>query len=114
MVGGVGFYFRNVTEIVLFGVRGKDAQTIAPGRRQVNFLKTRKREHYAEAGRSYMTLSNLAVPDPIWSCLPGEPEKIGRRGEMNRQIIFPRGQHTRTIHKCQFRWLLRHGKTRIR
>jgi hypothetical protein len=30
---GVGFYFRNVTELVLFGVRGKNARTLAPGRR---------------------------------------------------------------------------------
>lgn len=42
---GVGFYFRNVTELVLFGVRGKNARTLAPGRRQVNLLSTRKREH---------------------------------------------------------------------
>jgi N6-adenosine-specific RNA methylase IME4 len=33
---GVGFYFRNVTELILFGVRGKNARTLAPGRRQVN------------------------------------------------------------------------------
>src|SRR5262245_60647209 len=42
---GVGFYFRNVTELVLFGVRGKDNRTLAPGRRQVNLIATRKREH---------------------------------------------------------------------
>jgi N6-adenosine-specific RNA methylase IME4 len=42
---GVGFYFRNVTEIVLFGVRGKNARTLAPGRRQVNYMGTQKREH---------------------------------------------------------------------
>jgi len=42
---GVGFYFRNVTEIVLFGVRGKNARTLAPGRRQVNYMATQKREH---------------------------------------------------------------------
>ena len=33
---GVGFYFRNTTELILFGVRGKDARTLPPGRRQVN------------------------------------------------------------------------------
>ena len=33
---GVGFYFRNTTELILFGVRGKNARTLAPGRRQVN------------------------------------------------------------------------------
>ena len=42
---GVGFYFRNVTELILFGVRGKDVRTLQPGRTQVNFLATRKREH---------------------------------------------------------------------
>jgi N6-adenosine-specific RNA methylase IME4 len=41
---GVGFYFRNVTEPLLFGVRGKNARTLAPGRRQVNFIESRKRE----------------------------------------------------------------------
>jgi N6-adenosine-specific RNA methylase IME4 len=42
---GVGFYFRNVTELILFGVKGKNARTLAPGRRQVNYLATQKREH---------------------------------------------------------------------
>ncbi len=42
---GVGFYFRNTTELILFGTRGKNARTLAPGRRQVNILKTQKREH---------------------------------------------------------------------
>ena len=41
---GVGFYFRNVTELVLFGVRGK-LRTLAPGRRQTNIIVHRKREH---------------------------------------------------------------------
>ena len=34
---GVGFYFRNVTELVLFGVRGS-MRTLQPGRTQVNLL----------------------------------------------------------------------------
>src|SRR6202035_256724 len=42
---GVGFYFRNVTEVILFGVRGKNARTLKPGRTQVNYIGTRKREH---------------------------------------------------------------------
>lgn len=42
---GVGFYFRNVTEMLLFGTRGKNARTLQPGRTQVNYLETRKREH---------------------------------------------------------------------
>jgi len=50
---GVGFYFRNVTELILFGVRGKNARTLAPGRRQVNFLETRKREHSRKPDELY-------------------------------------------------------------
>lgn len=50
---GVGFYFRNVTEILLFGVRGKNARTLAPGRSQVNFIKTRKREHSRKPDEQY-------------------------------------------------------------
>ena len=41
---GVGFYFRNVTEMLLFGIRGKGARTLAPGRRQVQSVR------FAQAG----------------------------------------------------------------
>ncbi|TAM77514.1 S-adenosylmethionine-binding protein [bacterium] len=41
---GVGFYFRNVTELVLFGIRGR-IRTLRPGRTQVNLIGTRKRRH---------------------------------------------------------------------
>ena len=50
---GVGFYFRNVTELVLFGVRGKNARTLAPGRRQVNLISTQKREHSRKPDELY-------------------------------------------------------------
>src|SRR5580765_4376954 len=50
---GVGFYFRNVTELLLFGVRGKNNRTLSPGRRQVNFIKTRKREHSRKPDEQY-------------------------------------------------------------
>jgi N6-adenosine-specific RNA methylase IME4 len=49
---GVGFYFRNTTELVLFGVRGK-LRTLAPGRRQVNIIETRKREHSRKPDELY-------------------------------------------------------------
>lgn len=49
---GVGFYFRNVTELVLFGVRGS-LRTAAAGRRQVNLLSTRKREHSRKPDELY-------------------------------------------------------------
>jgi N6-adenosine-specific RNA methylase IME4 len=50
---GVGFYFRNVTEIVLFGVRGKGARTLDHGRRQVNLIASRKREHSRKPDEQY-------------------------------------------------------------
>lgn len=49
---GVGFYFRNVTELILFGTRGS-LRTAQPGRRQVNFLATRKREHSRKPDEIY-------------------------------------------------------------
>jgi N6-adenosine-specific RNA methylase IME4 len=59
---GVGFYFRNVTELVLFGIRGKNNRTLNPGRTQVNLLGTRKRRHSQK-------------PDEMWDiverCSPG-------------------------------------------
>jgi N6-adenosine-specific RNA methylase IME4 len=50
---GVGFYFRNVTELLLFGVRGRSARTLAPGRRQTNVIVSRKREHSRKPDEQY-------------------------------------------------------------
>jgi len=50
---GVGFYFRNVTEIILFGTRGKNVRTLSPGRRQVNMIQSRKREHSRKPDEQY-------------------------------------------------------------
>jgi N6-adenosine-specific RNA methylase IME4 len=50
---GVGFYFRNVTETVLFGVRGKNARTLAAARRQTNLIATQKREHSRKPNELY-------------------------------------------------------------
>jgi N6-adenosine-specific RNA methylase IME4 len=68
---GVGFYFRNVTELILFGVRGKNARTLAPGRRQVNLLATRKREHSRKPDEQYGI---------IQSCSPGPYLELFARG----------------------------------
>jgi N6-adenosine-specific RNA methylase IME4 len=57
---GVGFYFRNVTELVLFGVRGR-LRTLPPGRRQVNLIESRKGEHSRKPG---------ALHDIIKACSP--------------------------------------------
>jgi len=58
---GVGFYFRNVTELVLFGARG-GMRTLAPGRTQVNIMLSRKREHSRKPDELY---------DIIEQCSPG-------------------------------------------
>lgn len=58
---GVGFYFRNVTELLLFGTRGR-LRTLQPGRTQVNVITTRKREHSRKPDEFY---------DLIESCSPG-------------------------------------------
>lgn len=68
---GVGFYFRNTTELLLFGVRGKDARTLAPGRSQVNILKTQKREHSRKPDEMY---------DIIQSCSRGPFLELFARG----------------------------------
>jgi N6-adenosine-specific RNA methylase IME4 len=72
---GVGFYFRNVTELILFGVRGTNARTLAPGRRQVNFLATQKREHSRKPDELF---------DIIESCSPGPYLELFARGTRPR------------------------------
>ncbi len=58
---GVGFYFRNVTELILFGVRGKNARTLQPGRTQVNYIGTRKREHSRKPDEQYGIIESCSV-----------------------------------------------------
>ena len=58
---GVGFYFRNVTELLLFGVRGR-LRTLPPGRRQVNLIAARKREHSRKPDELY---------EVVEACSPG-------------------------------------------
>jgi N6-adenosine-specific RNA methylase IME4 len=69
---GVGFYFRNVTELILFGVKGKNARTLSPGRRQVNFMATRKREHSRKPDEQY---------ELIEACSAGPYLELFARGE---------------------------------
>ena len=57
---GVGFYFRNVTELLLFGVRGKNARTEAPGRSQVNYISSRKREHSRKPDEQYALIESCS------------------------------------------------------
>ncbi|MEO9612442.1 MAG: MT-A70 family methyltransferase [Nitratireductor sp.] len=68
---GVGFYFRNVTELILFGVRGKNARTLPPARSQVNMIQSRKREHSRKPDEQY---------ELIERCSPGPYLELFARG----------------------------------
>jgi len=59
---GVGFYFRNVTELLLFGVKGR-LRTLAPGRRQVNIMVTKKQEHSRKPDQAY-SIIEACSPSP--------------------------------------------------
>ena len=69
---GVGFYFRNVTEILLFGIRGKGNRTLAPARSQVNLIRTVKREHSRKPDEM--------IPI-IEACSPGPYLELFARGD---------------------------------
>jgi len=72
---GVGFYFRNTTEILLFGVKGTDVRTLAPGRKQVNIMRTMKREHSRKPDEQY---------DIIEQCSWGPYLEMFSRGSRER------------------------------
>ncbi len=76
---GVGFYFRNTTELVLFGVRGRNGRTLAPGRRQVNIIKTMKREHSRKPDELY---------EIIESCSPGPFLELFARGKRKSWVAW--------------------------
>lgn len=76
---GVGFYFRNVTELVLFGIRGKNARTLRPGRTQVNLIASRKREHSRKPDELY---------DVIERCSPGPFLELFARGKRENWSVW--------------------------
>lgn len=76
---GVGFYFRNVTEVLLFGTRGKNARTLAPGRRQVNYIASRKREHSRKPDEQY---------DLIETCSRGPFLELFSRGTRENWVCW--------------------------
>lgn len=70
---GVGFYFRNVTELVLFGVRG-NMRTLDAGRRQTNIITTRKREHSRKPDELY-SIIEACSPGPYLELFARHPRK---------------------------------------
>ncbi|MDD3464205.1 MAG: MT-A70 family methyltransferase [Candidatus Cloacimonetes bacterium] len=68
---GVGFYFRNVTEVILFGVKGNKARTLQPGRSQENIIVSQKREHSRKPDEQYGIIEK---------CSPGPYLELFARG----------------------------------
>ena len=60
---GVGFYYRNVTELVLFGTRGS-IRTAKAGRRMVNFIATMKERHSKKPDELYDMIEHCS-PRPF-------------------------------------------------
>jgi N6-adenosine-specific RNA methylase IME4 len=75
---GVGFYFRNTTEIVLFGIKGR-MRTLAPGRSQVNIIRTQKQEHSRKPDELYQLIEK---------CSPGPFLEIFARGKRQGWEVF--------------------------
>ncbi len=81
---GVGFYFRNVTEMILFGVRGKNARTLQPGRTQENIIASQKREHSRKPDEQYQIIESCSEGPylemfargnrPQWECWGNQAE----------------------------------------
>jgi N6-adenosine-specific RNA methylase IME4 len=72
---GVGFYFRNVTEVLLFGIKGKNARTQKLGRTQVNYIGSRKREHSRKPDEQYPIIEG---------CSPAPYLELFARGDHSR------------------------------
>lgn len=91
---GVGFYFRNVTELLLFGVRGS-MRTLGPGRSQVNMMETRKREHSRKPDEQYELIRTCSpgpylemfarYPQPGWTVWGDEShDQVAPRGKVHK------------------------------
>lgn len=88
---GVGFYFRNVTELLLFGVRGS-MRTLAPARSQVNMIETRKREHSRKPDEQY-DLIEACSPGPFLEMFARYPQDGWTAwGDEVREGMEPRGR----------------------
>ncbi len=84
---GVGFYFRNVTELLLFGIRGR-LRTLQPGRTQVNLLATRKREHSRKPTEIYPLIEQCS-PGPYLELFARE-KKTGWTGWGDELETYPK------------------------
>lgn len=88
---GVGFYFRNVTEILLFGVKGS-MRTLAPARSQVNMIETRKREHSRKPDEQFDLIERCS-PGPYLELFARYPQEGWTAwGDEAAEHVEPRGR----------------------
>ena len=93
---GVGFYYRNVTELLLFGIRGH-LRTLEPGRRTVNIVCRRKREHSRKPDEFYDLIEKCS-PGPWLELFARHPrpgwtqwgDEIHASGYRPRRLVLPR------------------------
>ena len=89
---GVGFYFRNVTELLLFGVKGH-LRTLAPGRSQVNMIETRKREHSRKPDEQYELIESCS-PGPYLELFARYPQPHWTSWGIEADAdVVPQGRH---------------------
>jgi len=87
---GVGFYFRNTTEIILFGIRGR-IRTLQPGRSQVNIIRTIKQEHSRKPDELYDIIERCSLGPYLELFARGTREKWTAWGNQadNYEITWP-------------------------
>lgn len=88
---GVGFYFRNVTELLLFGVRGS-MRTLAPARSQVNMIETRKREHSRKPDEQYSLIERCSPGPRLELFARHPPTGWASWGAESAAEVQPRGK----------------------
>ena len=93
---GVGFYFRNVTELILFGVRGKNARTLAPGRRQVNLLGDAQARAFAQARRAVRHHRGVLARPVRRTVRPRHAKELGNVGQSGRRRLHADVEDLRT------------------
>ena len=114
---GVGFYFRNVTELILFGVKGKNARTLQPGRTQENMIVKQKREHSRKPDEQYELIEACSSGPylelfargsrPKWICWGNQSEDYfpewetyknhSQNGKNGSKIVIPNGHLLKPI-----------------
>jgi len=92
---GVGFYYRNVTELLLFGTRGH-LRTFKPARRIPNIIISGKREHSRKPDELYRLIERCS-PSPRLELFARHPrlgwtqwgDEIQSDGYRPKRLILP-------------------------